>query len=85
MRRLFWLGVGLAAGAIVVRTLTKKAEAFTPAGISESLQGTAADLLESVRDFVDEVRVGMAERESELYAALTGDTETDTDAAGRGE
>jgi hypothetical protein len=83
MRRLFWLGVGLAAGAIVVRTLTKKAEAFTPAGISESLQGTAADLLESVRDFVDEVRVGMAERESELYSALAG--EVDLDARGPGE
>ncbi|HEV7755977.1 MAG TPA: hypothetical protein VGO94_08965 [Mycobacteriales bacterium] len=83
MRRLFWLGVGLAAGALAVRTLTKKAEAFTPTGISESLQSTATDLLESVKDFVDEVRMSMAERESELYAALAG--EIDVDEAGRGD
>jgi hypothetical protein len=83
MRRLFWLGVGLAAGALVVHKLTKKAEAFTPAGISGSLQDAAAGLLESVRDFVDEVRVGMAERESELYSALAG--EVDLDARGPGE
>jgi hypothetical protein len=73
MSRLFWLGVGLAAGALVVRKLTKKAEAFTPAGISESLQTSAAGLLDTVREFVEEVREGMAERESELYGALAGD------------
>src|SRR4051794_19496380 len=73
MRRLFWLGVGLAVGAIVVRKLTKKAEAFTPAGISGSLQSSAAELLDSARDFVEEIREGMAERESELYSALAGD------------
>jgi hypothetical protein len=70
MRRLFWLGVGLAAGALVVRKVTKKAEAFTPAGLSTSLQNSAAGLLDTVREFVEEVREGMAERESELYAAL---------------
>jgi hypothetical protein len=69
--RLFWLGVGLAAGALVVRKVTKKAHAYTPAGLSESLQTSAAGLLDTVRDFVEEVREGMAERESELYAALS--------------
>jgi hypothetical protein len=78
MRRLFWLGVGLAAGALVARELTKKAEKFTPAGISESLQSSATGLLDSVRDFVDEVRVSMAERESELYSALVGEVDLDT-------
>jgi hypothetical protein len=68
--RLFWLGVGLGVGALVVRKVTKKAEAFTPTGISESLQASAADLLDTVRGFVEEVREGMAERESELYDAL---------------
>jgi hypothetical protein len=71
--RLFWLGVGLGVGALVVRKVTKKAEAFTPAGISESLQTSAADLLDTVRGFVDEVRESMAERESELYDALEAD------------
>jgi hypothetical protein len=73
MSRLFWLGVGLAVGAIVVRKVTKKAHAYTPAGLSESVQSSANDLLESVRDFVEDVREGMAERESDLYAALAGE------------
>jgi hypothetical protein len=71
--RLFWLGVGLGVGALVVRKVTKTAEAFTPAGISGSLQTSAADLLDTVRGFVEEVREGMAERESELYSALAAD------------
>jgi hypothetical protein len=70
MRRLFWLGLGLAAGALVVRKVTKKAEAYTPAGLSASLQTSVAGLLDTVREFVEEVREGMAERESELYSAL---------------
>jgi hypothetical protein len=80
MKRLFWLGVGLAAGALVVRTLTKKAEAFTPAGISDSLQSSVGDLLDTIRDFVEDVRDGMAERESELYSALAGETVTEASA-----
>jgi hypothetical protein len=71
--RLFWLGVGVGVGALVVRKVTKKAEAFTPAGISASLQTSAAGLLDTVRDFVEDVREGMAERESELYDALMAD------------
>jgi hypothetical protein len=71
MRRLFWLGIGIAAGALVVRKVTKTAEAFTPAGLTQSLQVSAAGLLDTVREFVEEVREGMAERESELYTALT--------------
>ncbi|HEY0486258.1 MAG TPA: DUF6167 family protein [Mycobacteriales bacterium] len=73
IRRLFWLGVGLGVGALVVRKATKTAEAFTPTGISRSLQTSAADLLDTVRGFVEEVREGMAERESELYTALAAD------------
>jgi hypothetical protein len=73
MRRLFWLGAGLAVGALVVRKLTKKADAFTPAAIGGSLQASAAGVLDSLREFVEDVREGMAERESELYAALAGD------------
>jgi hypothetical protein len=80
MRRLFWLGAGLAVGALVVRKMTKKAEAFTPAGLAQSLQASAADLLDSVRDFVEDVREGMAERESELYAALSGEGDLGSDA-----
>jgi hypothetical protein len=71
MRRLLWLGVGLAIGALVVRKVTKKAEAFTPAGIAGSVQQSAVGVLDSVRSFVDDVRDGMAEREAEIHAAFT--------------
>jgi hypothetical protein len=71
MRRLLWLGVGLAVGALVVRAASKKAKAFTPEGIAGSVQASATGLLDSVRSFVDDVRDGMAEREAEIHAAFT--------------
>jgi hypothetical protein len=70
MKRLFWLGVGLAVGALVVRAVTRKAQSFTPQGIAGSVQESASGLLESVRTFVDDVREGMAEREAEIHAAF---------------
>ncbi len=71
MKRLLWLGVGLAVGALVVRAVTKKAKSFTPAGIAGSVQQSAVGLVESMRSFVDDVRDGMAEREAEIHAAIT--------------
>jgi hypothetical protein len=71
MRRLLWLGVGLAVGALVFRAVSKKAQAFTPEGIAGSARDSAAGLLDSVRSFVDDVRDGMAEREAEIHAAFT--------------
>ncbi|BCJ41520.1 hypothetical protein GCM10010168_54810 [Actinoplanes ianthinogenes] len=70
MKRLLWLGVGLAVGALVVRKLTQKAEEFTPTGIATSLSQSAGGLVESVRSFVEDVRDGMAEREQEIAQAF---------------
>ena len=70
MKRLLWLGVGLAVGAIVVRKVTRKANEFTPTGIATSLSQSAGGLVESVRSFVDDVREGMAEREQEIHEAF---------------
>ena len=70
MRRLLWLGVGLAIGALVFRAITKKAQTFTPQGIAGSLQQSATGALESVRMFVEDVRDGMAEREAEIRTAF---------------
>ena len=66
MRRLFWLGIGVAVGALVVRKITKTAQAYTPKGLA----GAVADLGESVREFAADVRVAMAEREDEMLEAL---------------
>ena len=70
MKRLLWLGVGLAVGAILVRKVTKKANEFTPTGIATSLSESAGGLVESLRSFVDDVRIGMAEREQEIHQAF---------------
>ena len=70
MKRLLWLGVGLAVGALVVRKLTKKANEFTPTGIATSLSQSAGGLVESVRSFVDDVRDGMSEREQQIQKAF---------------
>jgi hypothetical protein len=70
MKRLLWLGVGLAVGALVVRKLTKKANEFTPSGIATSLSQSAGGLVESMRSFVDDVREGMTEREQQIQQAF---------------
>ena len=64
--------VGATAGVLVVRKITKTAQAFTPAGLADSAGGIG----DSIRYFADQVRAGMAEREAELRDALgigTGD------------
>jgi hypothetical protein len=71
MKRVLWLGVGLAVGALVFRALSKKAQAFTPTGIASSARNSAGSLAGSVRSFVDDVRDAMAEREEEIHAAFT--------------
>jgi hypothetical protein len=70
MKRVLWLGIGLAVGALVFRAISKKAAAFTPHGIAASARDTAGGLVESVRSFVDDVRDGMAEREEQIHAAF---------------
>jgi hypothetical protein len=70
MKRLLWLGVGLAVGALVVRKLTRKANEFTPSGIVTSLSQSAGGLVESMRNFVEDVREGMTERETEITDAF---------------
>ncbi|MEV0128187.1 hypothetical protein AB0H83_06925 [Dactylosporangium sp. NPDC050688] len=79
MRRMLWLGIGLAIGALVVRAVTKKAQAFTPQGMAASARNSAAGFADSVRGFVDDVRDGMAEREAEIHAAFTEGSTLDED------
>jgi hypothetical protein len=71
MRRLLWLGVGLAVGGLVVRAASRKAKQLSPTGIAGSLRQSAVGVAGSVRSFVADVRDGMAEREAEIQAAFT--------------
>jgi hypothetical protein len=70
MRRLLWLGIGLAVGALLVRKLSQKAQTYTPAGLATRASESAGGLVESLRGFVDDVRAGMAEREAEIRASM---------------
>ncbi len=79
MRRLLWLGIGLAVGGLVFRAASRKARALTPQGIAGSVQQSAVGALGSVRTFIDDVREGMAEREAEIHAALAEGLTLDED------
>jgi hypothetical protein len=79
MKRLLWLGIGLAVGALVVRAVTRKARSLTPGGLAASAQESASGLVGSVRTFVADVREGMAEREADIREALAEGVELDED------
>jgi hypothetical protein len=70
VRRLLWLGVGIAVGAIVARQVTKAIKAYSPASLAGSARNSAAGFLESVQDFIADVREGMAEREAAIHEAI---------------
>jgi hypothetical protein len=70
MRRLFWLGLGVAVGVVVARQVTRTVQAYSPAGIAGQARNSAAGLIGSVRDFVADVREGMAEREEQIQSAF---------------
>jgi hypothetical protein len=70
VKRLFWLGIGVAVGVVVVRQLTKATRAYSPASLAGQARNSAAGLWDSVQDFVADVREGMAEREAEIRAAF---------------
>jgi hypothetical protein len=70
MRRLFWLGVGLAAGAYMTRRATEAAHSLTPAGIGANLADGLRELGAGLGAFGAEVRAGMTAREQELTELL---------------
>ena len=73
MRRLFYIALGAGIGVAAVRKLTKAANKFTPSGVAGSVSESFAGLGASLRGFIDDVRVGMAEREAELQQVLIDD------------
>jgi hypothetical protein len=72
VRRLFWFIVGTLVGVWIVTRLKKRAQALTP----QSMQNSVDKLASAVRQFGDEVRAGMDQREAELREALGLDTAT---------
>ena len=76
MRRLFWVALGATVGVLVVRKVTKTAQAYSPSGMAAGLSGALSDLGEGMREMAEAVRQGMVERETELRYALGIDTAT---------
>jgi hypothetical protein len=76
MRRLFWMTLGATAGVLLVRKVTKAAEAYSPTNLAGGFAGGLSDLGEGLRELADAVREGMSQREGELRNALGIDTGT---------
>ncbi len=66
MKRLFWLGLGLAVGVYVTRRASEAARSLTPAGVGANLADGLRELGAGLGAFGAEVRAGMTEREREL-------------------
>ena len=74
MRRLFWLAVGLGAGAtmavLVARRVSRASEAMAPATVAKEARDAVSDLVELVRQSIVAGREAMAQKESEVREAL---------------
>lgn len=66
MRRGFWFVAGAGAGVYVVIRARRAAETFTPDGLRDRLAGLSV----GAQLFADEVRVGMAESETDVRSRL---------------
>jgi hypothetical protein len=74
-RRLFYIALGATAGVLIVRKLTATAEKLAP---NTAIPGALGSLADAIRDFGQNVREGMAEREAELRTGLGLDGSHDT-------
>lgn len=66
MRRLFWLGVGVATGVALTRKAGQAARQATPSGLASNLGDAVSELAGAIGAFGADIRAGMSERESEL-------------------
>lgn len=70
MKRIVWMGIGVAIGVIAFRKVTEAQANIGPDGLNRAV-GRLAD---GLFDFADAVRAGMQEREADLRSALGIDT-----------
>ncbi|WP_284977963.1 DUF6167 family protein [Arthrobacter sp. fls2-241-R2A-200] len=66
MKRIVWMGIGVAIGVIAFRKINQAQNALGPEGLNRAV-GRMAD---GLYDFADAVRSGMHQREEDLRAAL---------------
>jgi hypothetical protein len=74
VRRIFWLALGLGAGAtaavLAARWARRQTQKVAPANIGRQVSRGASDLGRLIRAAIEEGRQGMAEREAELRGEL---------------
>jgi len=75
MKRLVWMGIGVAIGVIAFRKVTEAQASMQSTLGSEGLNRAVNRLADGVYDFADSVRAGMRERETDLRAALGVESE----------
>ncbi|MDM7831236.1 hypothetical protein [Cellulomonas edaphi] len=76
MRRLFWVGVGVAVTVVVIRKGRALAEQYLPAGATEVVDG-ATRVSRAWNTARAEFAAGVSERTAELTRDLVGDADLD--------
>lgn len=74
MKRVFWLIVGVGAGAVIgtqiVRSARAARERYAPASVAKRAGSASVGFAAKLRDAFDEGRAEMALREAELRAEI---------------
>ncbi len=70
MKRLAWMGIGVAIGVIAFRKVTEAQASMQSTLGPQGLNRAVGRLADGVYDFADAIRDGMRERETDLRAAL---------------
>lgn len=76
-RRTFWFTAGAAAGVWATTKVHTKLRQLTPESLAAQAANKAIDAGHRLKDFALDVRVGMAQRESELGEVLGLDAPVD--------
>ncbi len=74
MRRLFWVALGLGAGAasaiLATRFVRKQTAKVAPANLAREARGGVMDLARLVSDSLAEGKAAMRQKEDELHSGL---------------
>ena len=69
-RRLFWFAIGAGVAIFLSMKIREYFKKARPEAIGQRVAESASGISESARGFVDRLRAGMAERETELRETL---------------
>lgn len=70
LKRMIWVGIGIAVGVVVVRKLTKAAHSVTPGGVAERVGDAGAEMGHSLKAFWADVSEARHAKEAELRDAF---------------